>query len=432
MYTAVSKLIVSCRRFWQERDGGVLVYFAIALPVLLGVSGLAVDISSWYGTRRSAQAAADAAAVAMAYESVRTGDPGTMLLAATDAAEDNGYEASKGDEITLNSPPTSGAFAGSSTEFEAIVQRNVPGFLSRILIPGDVTVAARAVATTGLPPGPGDGCLWTLAPTGSGALTVTGNADINIGCGIFVNSNDDTALDQGGASCVNASSVSVVGGASGSCLNPDAVEGFRARRDPMASMRASVSPGLADIPSTSGCDSSDHIAKNKKTVVLDPGCFSGNISASPGGTLVFNPGIYTLDNASLDFKGNVEGNGVSFYVTENSNQPISINSQANVNLVAGGEAYGPMAGVLFYQDPNSVGGIEHMINGGADLYMEGIVYFPKDDFTFNGGSSANQSPTYLIANRVKFAGGTEFGNYEGSAGQSNPYLGSGARVTLVE
>lgn len=431
MNSPVSKLVISCRRLWQEKDGGVLAYTAIILPILLGSAGLSVDISIWYQAKRSAQSAADAAALAMAHESVRTDDLDTMELSAMELAAENGFEAARGDMIALNSPPSSGAYAGSSSAVEVIVRRTVPGFLSRVLVPGDVTVSARAVATTGTS-GPGDGCLWTMDPDGSGALTVTGNADVNIGCGIFVNSSDDTALRQSGASCVNASSISVVGGASGSCLNPDPAEGAAAQSDPMASMHASVGPGLAGIPDTSGCDDGNHTAKNNKTVTLTPGCYSGNIAAKPGGTLIFSPGIYTLDNATLDFKGDVEGNGVSFYVTENSNQPITINSQANVYLVAPDESYGPMAGVLFYQDPDSAGGIEHTINGGADLYLEGIVYFAKDNFTINGGSSANQSPTYLMANRIKFAGGTEFGNYEGSTGQSNPYLGSSGQVSLVE
>ncbi len=427
----VAKLVASCRRFRQDTDGGVLAYTAIILPILLGSAGLSVDISMWYQARRSAQSAADAAALAMAHESVRTGNQDTMQLSAMELAADNGFEAAKGDTIAFHSPPTSGAYAGASAAVEVIVQRTVPGFLSRVLVPGNVTISARAVATTGTP-GPGDGCLWTMDPDGSGALTVTGNADVNIGCGIYVNSSDDAALSQSGASCVNASSISVVGGASGSCLNPEPVEGVSAQFDPLASMHASVGPGMAGIPDTSGCDDEDHTAKNKKTLTLTPGCYSGTIAANPGGTVIFSPGLYTLDDATLDFKGDVEGDGVSFYVTENSTQPITINSQANVNLVAPDDSYGPMAGVLFYQDPDSAGGIEHTINGGADLYLEGIVYFGKDDFTINGGSSANQSPTYLIANRIKFAGGTEFGNYEGSAGQSNPYFGSGGHVTLVE
>lgn len=432
MNSPVSKLIVSCCRLWQEKDGGVLAYTAIILPILLSSAGLSVDISIWYQARRSAQSAADAAALAMAHESVRTGNLDTMELSAMEMAAENGLEAAKGDTIAFNSPPTSGSYAGSSSAVEVIVQRTVPGFLSRILVPGDVTVSARAVATTGTT-GPGDGCLWTMDPDGSGALTVTGNADVNIGCGIYVNSSDDAALSQSGASCVTASSISVVGGASGNCLNPDPVEGVSAQSDPMASMHASVGPGMAGIPDTSGCDDEDHTAKNNKTVTLTPGCYSGNISAKPGGTLIFSPGIYTLDNATLDFKGDVEGDGVSFYVTETSAQAITVNSQANIDLVAPDESYGPMAGVLFYQDSDNPGGVTHTINGGADLYLEGIVYFAKDDFTINGGSSADQSPTYLIANRIKFAGGTEFGNYEGSAGQSNPYLGSaGGHVTLIE
>ena len=382
MRMAVSRLTVSCRHFWNDDGGGVLVYAAIALPILFGAAGLSVDASVWYQTKRGAQAAADAAALAMAFESVRSGDSSLMLQTAMESASDNGFEAAKGDTIAINSPPTGGDFSGDASAFEVIVERNTPGFLSSVLIPGEVTVAARAVARVGTT-GPGDGCLWTMDPSGSGALTVTGNADINIGCGIYVNSNHGTALSQGGASCVNASSISVVGGASGSCLNPSPAEGVSAQSDPLATMHGSVSA------STAGCDPNDYTAKNKKTVTLTPGCYSGNITANPGGTIVFDSGNYVLDDATLDFKGDVEGNGVSFHLTANSDEIITINSQANINLVAHENDGDPMAGVLFYQAPGSPSGIEHKINGGADLYMEGIVYLRNDNFRFNGGSSAN-------------------------------------------
>ena len=57
---------------WKGRAGGVLVYVAIAAPVLIGLAGASVDIGLWYASKRLAQSAADSAAMAAALESVRS------------------------------------------------------------------------------------------------------------------------------------------------------------------------------------------------------------------------------------------------------------------------------------------------------------------------------------------------------------------------
>ena len=59
------------QRFGKDTHGGVLVYTAFMLPVLLGISGLSVDAGTWYASKRVAQAAADAGALAAALEVMR-------------------------------------------------------------------------------------------------------------------------------------------------------------------------------------------------------------------------------------------------------------------------------------------------------------------------------------------------------------------------
>ena len=62
------------KRFREDTHGGVLVYMAIMLPILLGVSGLALDASLWYAQKRSVQAIADTAAYSVMLEVERIGD----------------------------------------------------------------------------------------------------------------------------------------------------------------------------------------------------------------------------------------------------------------------------------------------------------------------------------------------------------------------
>ncbi len=114
-------------RFRKDTCGGVLIYTAFMIPVILGISGLAVDASLWYGHKRDLQATADVAALTAALEMTRIDDETLAKTAAKADAITNGFDESEGDTLEINTPPTSGPFAGQSGVFEAIVTRPVLG-----------------------------------------------------------------------------------------------------------------------------------------------------------------------------------------------------------------------------------------------------------------------------------------------------------------
>ena len=62
-YRAVRSRVAA---FTHDRNGSIAVMTALALPALIGVTGLGVEVSYWYLTQRSMQNAADSAAVAAA------------------------------------------------------------------------------------------------------------------------------------------------------------------------------------------------------------------------------------------------------------------------------------------------------------------------------------------------------------------------------
>ena len=55
---------------WYDEGGVIAVLTALGLTVLIGMVGLAVDISMWYRTDRALQNAADAAVIAAALREV--------------------------------------------------------------------------------------------------------------------------------------------------------------------------------------------------------------------------------------------------------------------------------------------------------------------------------------------------------------------------
>ena len=407
------------RRFSKNSHGGVLVYTAFALPILLGISGLAIDASTWYAGKRVAQAAADSGALAAALEVMRLeqGDEeysvseSELKVIAIAAAGENGYDAGDGDSIEVNYPPKSGAYAGTAGAVEVIVQQPASVFLARILMDrNEITVAGRAVAVGGIK----DECVYALGETGS-VVTASGGAEVNLPCGIAANSNDDDAL-------VTATGIKVVGGMKGDCIEPDTAAKTNKFNDPFATMAAPSGFG--------GCEETKKInVKNGDDVTLEPGVYCGGISVS-GGFLTFEPGQYVFDGSSLSVSGGeVSGAGVSFYITADSGQGdnISISSDSVVNLSAPTD--GDMQGVLFYQDRGSPTNITHTISGQADTSLQGILYFPNQALNFSGGSTTDPVPSIIVADEVKFTGHTNISDPNAVTVVPSKYM---IKVALVE
>src|SRR5918994_3680070 len=181
--------------------GAAAIYVAIALPAFVGAGGLAVDVASWYSTKRTMQSGADAGAYAAALELARQGlDQAPNLTAiravANDAAGRNGV----GVAVTLNVPPLSGLAAGDPQSVEVIVTEPAPVYFTSLFIGAAPPITTRAVAKALV----SDACIWSLHPSAEGAFRASGTADVDLDCGVVVNSNhEQAALLQEGSSCVS-------------------------------------------------------------------------------------------------------------------------------------------------------------------------------------------------------------------------------------
>ncbi len=80
-------------RFRKDASGGVLIYFGFILSIILGVTGLSVDVSYWYILKRSRQAAAYIAALTGILDVNRGGDDSQVTSTAEMAAAENGFDA---------------------------------------------------------------------------------------------------------------------------------------------------------------------------------------------------------------------------------------------------------------------------------------------------------------------------------------------------
>jgi hypothetical protein len=202
--------------------GQVLPIFAFALVALLSVAALVFDVGHDLLQRRATQNAADAAALAgaryMDTPSCRASSTPADCLEAVDAAFDvarrNGYQDGVGDvTVRVNIPPAAGSsFQGLPGHIQVIIHIERRPFFASIVGITERHVTSSAVATNS------DGVtlpysFLALDPHACAAGRIAGNASVDVGGTIYVNSDcaPNAFFFEGSNLTVNADGCGVVG-----------------------------------------------------------------------------------------------------------------------------------------------------------------------------------------------------------------------------
>jgi Flp pilus assembly protein TadG len=388
-------------RFQRDQSGSYLVISAVLMPVLVGLVGLGTDYGVWLGVSQRMQAAADAAAFSAA--TLLTNNSGGDATTQADAiASSFGFtDGLNGVTVTVNKPPGSGPHIATAGAVEVIIQQPQRRFFSAMIFPGSVAVAARSVALSG---NNGLGCVLSLNPTASGAITLQGTSDVTLGgCTLYDNSSSGSALTVGGSATLSALAVDVVGGISGKS-SITASNGVTTSASSMADPYSSAS-----YDPYSGCTYNNYTAKN--TVTLSPGVFCNGLSLNAGANVTLQPGTYYIDRGGLSVNGGatLTGDGVTLVFTSstgNNYANATINGGATVNLTA--PTTGPTAGIVIFGDRNMSEGTSFKFNGGASQVFSGAIYVPEAAAQFAGGANTSKACTQLVANTITFTGNANF------------------------
>lgn len=409
------------RRFGKDTFGGVMIYVGLAMPVLLGVSGLAVDGSIWLANKRSMQATADAAAYSAALEMTRINDDSLAKSRAIADAAENQYNAAAGDIIQINSPPLYGAYSGNNGAFEAIVSRPSPSFLSRLIHGEQVTVSARAVAIVANPGG--TPCVLALDSFMQDAIKINNGTMNTGGCRVQANSTDPWALHNYSGGIMEADKINLVGGyLDQGSMSSTPTTGMLPVPDPFAGI---------PTPSVGGCDYTD-LSFSNGYHYLPEGTYCGGISISGKAEVEFGPGTHVITGGSLKTTGNqatVTGDDVTIYTDGDST--IEIGGNGVVDLKA--PTSGNYAGMLFFGDPDAPPSTSHMVTGTANMLYEGFMYFRTAELKINGNGNGEAS-NYMgaVARTIRFGGNGEMMFQYDPTSPGVPIIAGGSTVAMVE
>ena len=394
------------RALTTAQSGAVAVYVGVAIPLFLGAAGLAVDLTSWYRAKRNIQSGADAAAYAAAINLGRQGlsetpDLTALQAAANDAAARNGVS----NPVTLNTPPPTGVAAGDVQSVEVIASEPAPLYFASVFLNAVPQITARAVAKAVV----SDACIWSLHPSARGGFTVAGTADVDLNCGVVINSGHEQALEQNGASCLWATSISLTGNYSGDCVSPQPEIYGQNYGDPLEDLFA---PPLGTCDYTSpvnivrGSGADDG---GGGPATLSPGVYCAGISID--GDVVFQPGLYVLKGGVLRMTGNATvtnnenaAGGVTFLLTGQGTDYAEVDIASGTDVTLTPMTAGALPNVLFFQDRDAPSNGRNMLTGQAGMNLTGILYFPNQEVRFAGGSSADEADVLLVASTVTITG----------------------------
>jgi Flp pilus assembly protein TadG len=386
--------------FWRDRRGNYAVITALLAPVLIGSAGLATEGGLWMYVHQSLQGAADSAALSSA-TLYGLNINGNLDNQAQSVVATYGYTVgTAGTTVTVHRPPATGSYTGNNKAIEVIVTTQQSRLLSSIFNTGNVTLSGRAVA---LPGNAGTGCVLSLNLTASGGVTSKGTSDVDLDqCSVYDDSNNSSALVNGGSATIDALSVNVVGqisGGSGITTSQGTFVGISPIADPYADVV---------MPTPGGCDYNNKTYKT--TVTITPGVYCNGIQLNAGAVVTMTPGIYFIDRGSLQMAGGstLQGTGVTIIFTSstgNNYADATINGGATLAITA--PTTGPTAGLAIFGDRNMPTGTTFKFNGGDNQVIGGAVYVPKGSLEYAGGNNANTNCTQVIGDTVTFVGNSQ-------------------------
>lgn len=389
----------------RDQRGITAVTTGLALAMLGGFAGLAIDASAWQTAKRDMQGAADQAAYSAA-TAANAGANGT--LNAKGVTAQMGYvDAQNSVTVAVNNPPTSGSNTSNNKAWEVIITKPQPLWFARLFMASAPSATARAV---GLPGVPGQFCLLALDPVDSGTINIQGTPQITTpGCNVEANSSSSSAITLGGSAALTANTVATVGtpgianNGSGGVTANKLIPSAPALRDPYAGVAipsSSTWGTCAAWPSISGHNS----------VTVSAGCYTGNLSVGTGQTLVMNPGTYYVDRGSFATQGGgaITGSGVTIVLTSSTGSnwsTMGFSSSSVINL--SGQTSGTFSGLVIYADPRIPTGTIVSIGGGATQTYTGDLYLPSIAVNF-GGNATVESCSRLIAYTISLTGTSTF------------------------
>lgn len=390
-----SKVLPAITRFCSDRTAGVSVIIALTvIPIAVG-SGAAIDLSRTLSVKGQLQAAMDSAVIS-----------GVIQKAAVrnNFAQSMFQSQSKTQNVSMTTPVFT---TNADDSFTGTTTVTVPMTLMKLIGKNtiDLTIKAKASA-----PIKDDSCILSL---GNGlspmtnSITLNGPSNLNLsGCNLRSN----TSMKCNGHSG-NADASYAVGSVSNKCQNPfpnaKAIPDIHAKLASNISLQCGLtsnnvtwtvgtppsSPQLITV--VNGAVTEYHVCGNltlKGTGVLLGNTSSDSVLVVENGDLILDKNAdITLTRTAIIMSGTTGSHKIVF--------PQGNGQSAKLRITPGTDSLNPWRGIGIYQDPNITSNVDISWGPGANIFADGVLYFPNADVTISGNATSNASNcTKLVVN----------------------------------
>jgi Flp pilus assembly protein TadG len=378
--------IAMSHAFLKNAKGSVVVPFAIGLPVLLGVAGIAVDFAVMNVKRGQLQIAADRSAIAAAKELSLSNATTISVTAVANSlvqASANSAMSNVNVAVQVNNP---------DANVKVTLREDWVPFFAHFIQTG---VTPLVVSATAQLAGHTNLCVLTLDPLGTKTLYMDKSARLMANdCMVYANSSHAQAIRLDQNSELHAAAICAVGGvkSKSSAISPAPTTDCSVIEDPL-SLRQPVEQV--------GCVETNMDVSSGNYTLL-PGRYCGGLKISGTATVTFRPGDYTIADGAFEISGSatVKSENAAFYLQGNSTV-LKFKDSSTINM--SGAKTGPMAGLLFFEDREVSDGRVHQINSSNVKELTGTIYLSKGKLRVDPNSSVAQDSAYtaVVAYQVE-------------------------------
>jgi Flp pilus assembly protein TadG len=339
----------SMREFRKNQGGGVVLIFALMMPVLMGLSAAAIEYAGLVKRRAELQRSADAASVAAVnqFKLANTDDASVIRFAVA-----NAISQAKTSGSQVSAAQATADVIGNHAGVHVMITEDIPLSFGKLLQMPTVTITTNSTAKLS---GSTRLCLLALDPKAAKAFSLESNAHLTASdCSLYSNSMDRAGISGGDSATAMAIQTCSAGGFSGSkaiFLPPPAVN-CPPLKDPLAGRAAPPSLPCIVVNTFSNLNAGDTtkpVTISMGFVTLDPGTYCGGLKITGTAQVTLRPGIYTMNNGPLivDKKASMIGTDVGFYFNGDKGG-LLFDKDSTISLAAPRD--GVMAGLLMFED----------------------------------------------------------------------------------
>lgn len=390
------KYISNMSKYMISSTGGnFAIMGAIVLPILIVAAGGAVDVANAYAKKKDLQERLDAGVLSAAPQtnhSERQKRVEQFMSLGNSGGVENVPEGNGGGELVFGSGglevvtnPDGSVTANYSIGFR-------PTFLSMIGM-HQMTLNVSSTAFAEMKP-TSQTCIYSLTKEAMG-LRINGGVDIQSKlCEVAVHSSqpNQDAFYMSSGSKVDTAKFCVKGTTynnhAGSNNLTNFVPNCTPPSDPYANNRIPA-------PSTSGSCVTEG-ALNPGTYSLKPGKHC-NTTFNGTSVVTFQPGLHIISGTMIVNSGStINAEGVTFYFP-NSDSELRANGGLTSKMSA--PTSGTYKGILMFETPTKKQGT-YIFNGSVSEQLEGVIYLPSRDVTFNSKTKQISKITLVVNSAI--------------------------------